>query len=492
MTTRYLPKPPNLLFLMTDQHSRDMVGCYGNSCIQTPNIDRLATEGLRFHHAVSSFPVCSPMRGMLFSGKHPLQNGCLHNDFPLLAKNGPYFAEVLSQSGYRTGYIGKWHLLGGSRDRPVPQGEMRYGFDETFLTNNCHLDYRPYHSYFWNEAGEKQFFNEWEVYGQTQQALEFLGETSKDNRPFALFVSWHPPHDLGYQQEEPMVCRYDTEPDLMHLYNADNIRLRPHAKDTVAIRRAYHGHYAMISGVDTAVGWLLEALDRYGLAENTIVVFTADHGDNLSSYGYTIPKDVPQDTAVRVPLLVRWPSYLPSGVDRDIVVGSLDLMPTLLGLLGLPIPETCQGRNLVEAVYEQKDWLSVEAPLFFLYPSNWRGVYTREATYAFGFVETYRFSSDGRRYLSPQPCNFLYDRRDDPYQIHNRFDDPEKSLLQHELHQKTKQWMTYFGDIMPDATTIRTVYGDAKNAPESTFSSNFRGCPVDCLQAYIERTGCPT
>ena len=112
-------KKPNLLFVFSDQQSRDMVGCYGNDSIKTPNLDQLASEWIKFEHCVSSSPVCTPFRGMLMSGQHPLYSGVLHNDMPLLANNGKYFGHVLTEAGYRTGYVGKWHLLGGDRDRPV-------------------------------------------------------------------------------------------------------------------------------------------------------------------------------------------------------------------------------------------------------------------------------------------------------------------------------------------------------------------------------------
>ena len=177
-----------------------MLGCYGNADIKTPRLDAFAVDSIRFEHCISSSPVCTPYRGMLLTGQHPLRHGALHNDLPLLAHNGTTFAQALGAAGYRTAYVGKWHLLGGDRDRPVPPGPLRHGFDETFLSNNCHMDYRPGHGYYWDGEGRKVHFEEWEVDGQTRQAVQFL-PTCRTDEPFALFVSWHPPHDVGFHPE---------------------------------------------------------------------------------------------------------------------------------------------------------------------------------------------------------------------------------------------------------------------------------------------------
>lgn len=132
---------PNLVFVFSDQQSSDMLGCAGNPQVISPNLDRLAAQGLRFNHCISSAPICTPYRGMLLSGQHPLRNGAFENDVRMVPGAGNYFGEVLRDHNYRTGYYGKWHLYGGDRDRPVPPGPYRYGFDHEFVINNCTLDY---------------------------------------------------------------------------------------------------------------------------------------------------------------------------------------------------------------------------------------------------------------------------------------------------------------------------------------------------------------
>ncbi len=471
---------PNLVFVFTDQQSRDMLGCYGNADIQTPCLDAFAATAIQFEHCISNSPVCTAYRGMLFTGQHPLHNGALHNDLPLLANNGTTFAQALAASGYRTGYVGKWHLLGGDRDRPVPPGAMRYGFDETFLTNNCHMDYRPGHCFYWNEEGRKVFFDEWEVDGQTRQAEDFL-DTCRADEPFALFVSWHPPHDVGFDPET-LTFQYGTEPDLMDLYDPAAIRLRPSARDTPEIRRAYHGYYAMCSGVDLAFGRLIDTLKERGLYDNTLIVFTSDHGDNLHSYGYTISKDHPEDTAVRVPLLMRLPGQS-RGRTSNLLVGALDLMPTLLGLLGIAAPETCGGRDLSRPILGRDDNAVESVPLFFHRPS-WNGVYTREHTYGRGELQHWCRDENGQPALHTVPVRALYSRAGDPFQLCNRYDNPDCAALRERLEALTREWMEQFGDpggIDVDSLADRYRMPDGR-WPEDTQEEGFPGRPIDLLR----------
>lgn len=263
---------PNLLFVFSDQHSHDMLGCAGNDQIITPNLDRLAGEGVRFTQCISQQPICTPFRSMLLSGQHTLHNGCLSNDLQMLPGNGTYFGEVLRDAGYRMGRIGKWHLLGGDRKRPIPAGPLRYGFDDTLLPNNCPMDFRPGDAYFWNERDVTETFDEWEPYAQTRQALEFLDDCSADE-PVALCVSWHPPHDHFVDGKE---IGDTAAAELMAMYDHEAIRFRPNTDEDLFterqkrfpgysgqsgnLRNDYHGYYAMCTGVDTAFGHLMARL----------------------------------------------------------------------------------------------------------------------------------------------------------------------------------------------------------------------------------------
>jgi len=476
-------KRPNLLFVLSDQHSWDMLGAYGNREIQTPNFDRLAREGIRFNHCVSNSPVCTPYRGILFSSQHPLTCGAIQNDLQILPGNGTYFAEVLRDAGYRTGYYGKWHLYGGDRNRGIPPGPYRYGFDHEFLTNNCSLVFDAASAYYWDQEGKtKHLYGDWEPYGQARQAMEFIDRHA--NEPFALFLAWHPPHNWGMAFEG-----YNAPPDLLSLYDPAKLTLRPTVQDTPRTRRMYQGHMAMISGIDRAFGWILQKLEERGLAENTIVVFSADHGDMLQSYGWPNNKGRAENGSVRVPLLIRWPARLKPGVS-ELVLGTLDLMPSILGMMELPIPRTAQGRNASAAMITGRDDGIDEQPLLFI-PLNWRGIYTRRYTYSVALHSPSEPNTPG----GANTFNVLYDRKTDPWETKNLFHAPEAAVIKAQLHGQTLALMARFGDqgLRAEELLSRVVREEDQSALKTSpaqrsmgWEGRLKGRPVDILAAAID------
>ena len=428
---------PNLVFVFSDQQTFDMLGCYGNKQIKTPNLDKLASEGVRFTHSFSNSPICTPFRGMLMSGQQTLYNGTFVNDKPLVPGHGKKFAEVLRDAGYSTAYIGKWHLLGGDRDRPIPKGEMRYGFDEVFESNNCHVDFRAGKCFYWNEDGQKVFFDKWEVYGQTDQALAYLDSRKDANKPFALFVSWHPPHDWGKFEGEDglMHYKYDAPDELMAMYNRDSIKMRPGVDNTPDRRRMYHGHMAMTTGVDIAFGQLMEKLKQLKLDKNTIVIFTSDHGDMLEFDNAIYPKQYPHDYSCHIPFIMRWPGKLQAGSTTGLLFSTLDIMPTVLGLMGLEVPKECHGKNLSRAILNQDENAVDYIPIWLYEGKGYRGVITRDYTFS-----TQKGATEGSLH------SVLFDRKNDPYQINNLFNDPKMAPVKEKLWTITQQWMAKYND----------------------------------------------
>ncbi len=442
------PEKPNLVFIFSDQQTFDMLGCYGNKQIKTPNLDAFSKEGVRFTHCFSNEPICTPFRGMLMSGQQSLYNGTFTNDRPLVPGHGKKFAEVLRDSGYNTAYIGKWHLLGGDRNRPIPPGEMRYGFDELFLSNNCHVDFRAGHCFYWNEEGQKVFFDKWEVYGQTDQALEYLDSRKNAEKPFALFVSWHPPHDWGKFKGEDglMHYKYDAPDELMAIYNRDSVKMRPGIENTPDRRRMVHGQMAQATGVDIAFGQLMDKLKQLNLDENTLVVFTSDHGDMLEFDGATLPKQYPHDYSCHIPFMMRWPGNVEAGSSTGLLFSALDMMPSILGMMNLEVPQECQGKNLNQAILKH-DENAVDYIPIWLYPGKgWRGVITRDYTFA-----TQKDATEGSLH------SVLFDRKNDPYQLTNLFADPKMVPEKEKLWKQTQEWMAKYNDQFWDADDFKNA-----------------------------------
>ncbi len=469
---------PNLVFVFSDQQSSDMLGCYGNPQIITPNIDAFAAEGIRFKHCISNQPVCSPYRGMLLTGQHPLRCGAFKNDVRIVPGAGHYFGEVLRDAGYRLGYFGKWHLYGGERNRPIPPGPFRYGFDHEFLSNNCTLQYDARSAYYWDAQGQRQLYGDWEPYAQTRQAMNFVKAHAA--APFALFLSWHAPHNWGQAH-----AGYNAPPELLKLYDPNKLTLRGNVEDTPRHRRMYQGHMAMCTSLDNSFGELMQQLKALGLAENTLVVYTSDHGDALMSHGWPGNKGVPEIESIRVPLIIRWPAQLRPRVS-ELLFGTLDFMPTLLNLLGITAPQTCQGQNLAAAVRAENDNAVASVPLFY-FAGNWRGVYTRQHTYAYelpgGELDDYAKTVGWKHYA----C--LYDHALDPLELNNLFDQPEQQALRAKLHAQTLAWMHTFGDtgvIYKDLVRKVMLAEDIGEDPgrgDGPFGQGrLKGAPLDVLK----------
>lgn len=476
-------KPANVVFVFSDQHSYDFIGCAGRRDVMTPNIDAFAKQGVRFEHAVANCPICTPCRGMLISGQHPLYNGAYRNDARLKTADeiGPGIGEVLRDAGYKMGYVGKWHLLGGERDRPIPRGKERHGFDDLFLSNNCHVNYEPGIAYYWtHDTDEKVHFNDWEARGQTNQALDFLDRQTADE-PFCMFVSWHPPHAHGGgNNKEYGNC--DCPDEFKNLYDPETIELRPQVQDTPEMRKKFVGYSGMCSEVDAYFGELLAKLDEKGLAENTLVVFTADHGEVFGAYNGQVCKNVPEDISARVPMVMRFPGVIPESRVSELLIGLIDMPATLLGLLGLDVPEHFHGRDLSKAIIEGDDDAVDSQPLFAFWPS-WRGVYTKRYVYA---VENFERDRDltkripwtlpGRGYV--RSYNVLYDREQDPHMMSNLFNSVEHLEIGIELAEKTFEWNDHFSDpIVSYEATVEALGDDPIDAMPRR--------PIDAINEYV-------
>lgn len=440
--------PLNLLFVFSDQQAFDMLGCSGNPQIQTPRLDEFATQGMQCTGAFANSPLCTPCRGTLLTGLHPLYHGAVDNDWPVLPQPN-VFGHILFRAGYQTGYIGKWHLMGGYRDQPVPDGPSRLGFD-TFLSNNCDVDFRPGHAFYFDpQTGEKHRFEQWEQEAQTDQAIAFLRQVNQE--PFALFVSLHPPHDHIDQNHH---ASYLAPEEWLARYPLEDIRLRPGVPDTPTHRMMQQGHMALCSSVDACFGRLMGTLDELGLSENTLVVYTSDHGDLLRWAGSErLIKSRPDPLSSHVPLLLRLPGSLSEGSVHDSVITHLDLMPTLLGLLGLTPPNHCQGMDFSTQLGTPNSCPPEGRPLFLQNVSfNWRGVVTDQYLYAWD-------KTGLPPEEDPLTTNVLFDWRHDPFGQHNLWSDAKLVDIRRHLHQLTTDWMDHFGDpYLPTAELLSRCY----------------------------------
>ncbi len=368
--------PPNLLFLFTDEQRYDTLAAYGNELIEMPNLNRLAEESWVFERAYVTQPVCTPSRSTLMTGLYPHTTGCTENNVSLRPET-PCMPEMLPAGQYVTGYHGKWHL----GDEIFAQ----HGFDDWRGIDD---GYRGYYSkgrdrdarssyHHWLVAHGRQpengsHFGRHEVAALPEELSKpaYLAEeasrfiTDNSDRPFCLFVNFFEPHmpftgprDGQYDPDDvPLPRSFENPPGIDQPLKS---RLLAHAYATrgfegcdLSSERGWRAliarYWGLCSQVDTHVGRVLDALDEAGLADNTIVVYTSDHGDMMGDH-QLLAKCVMYEPAVRVPLLIRLPGRRSS--DRwTQPVSQVDLVPTLLELMGADLPAHLEGQSLANGL----------------------------------------------------------------------------------------------------------------------------------------------
>jgi arylsulfatase A-like enzyme len=449
-------RKPNVLFVFPDQLRANLCSVYGGRNITTPNIDRLAREGVVFTNSVSACPLCTPYRGMLQTGRYPTHSGIIINFIEASPAQNPHcMADAFGAAGYETGYVGKWHLSAGvhqdcDEDNPdydfVPPGPRRLGYKH-WQAYNFHYNYYDY--WWYEDEPSKQHSDRYEADTETDQALAFMEECRQSSRPFFLTVAPHPPHPpfdpsyvpAGYLDRMPQSVWWPPN------VPADN-------PCTDEQQRCY---LAMIQNADDNLGRLLDYLDRAGLAKDTIVVFTSDHGEMLGSHG-RIQKMVPYAEAIDVPLVMRWPGRIPAGARVDALQTPMDHFPTLCGLAGLPIPTEVDGEDLSKVV-TGKGGASREAVLMGHYSSGeltfesgtnwpeWRGVRTKQHTYV--------------RWLTG--AEELYDNIADPYQMENLAAGGAEPQALVNLRARLADLLAIAHDDFRPGTGYSDWYGDCRN-----------------------------
>ena len=455
-------RPPNIVYVFGDQHRNSSWWGGDDPQVITPNLARLAREGAAFNHCISTYPLCCPYRASLMTGRYPQATTIMSNNLGTvgLPLTEVTIADILKKAGYATGYVGKWHLHPGATTQPVPAGPHRHGFD---WWRACQNYRQRYHTRCFDDAG-KQF--ELQGYAPTVQmdmTIEFIEKNA--SKPFCVFLSWHPPH-----------APYPEAPQrFVDMYPLEKLKLRPNVpKDAnlQIIREAYNGYFSHVTAMDEEMGKLMKKLDQLGIADNTIVVYTADHGDMLGSFNLWA-KRKPWEESANVPFVIRWPAGIKPGQRPNPLFSTPDITPTLLALMGQPVPSRMQGMDMspllrgksirepesaflltqgigggdddevqpaggarrgAAAKQAAKQGAKQAAKRGGRDVGEWRGVRTLRYTYA-------RFQTPGGT-----PPWVLYDNEKDPYQLHNLANEASAAGLRKELDQLVDQWRKRLGE----------------------------------------------
>ncbi len=466
---------PNVVFLFSDQHRRDAAGCYGHPQAQTPNIDRLAAGGVRFTQAYAAAPICHPCRSALMTGRQVHRCCDLTTQQQLLDLSLPSLGTIFRQAGYATAAFGKVHVPGEDDAHDLGFDEralriytpMHNDYQHTIGLENfwkyCsylpkykpHPDAKQRHDYNLNYepiALEEELIFDHMV---ADRSIEFLQRHSDhrspvtDHRPFFLWVGLEKPHNEMYAPKRFHDLYDPATMDLPANRHFDRSRLPDTIRDNPTfpiadgltddqMRAGMAAYFANVSYMDEQLGRVLDAIEQLGLAEDTIVVYSTDHGENLFSH-QIVQKHSFFEEAVGVPLILRVPGKTQPGTARDGLVTLVDLLPTLCEACGLPVPEGVDGRSLLptitdgQAVHDAvfSEYYSAGAPERMIRTGKWKYVHTHGDLHQ------------------------LYDIENDPHENVNLIDDPAHAATAAELDTRLcRDW------AIPDMSRVPRPRGD--------------------------------
>lgn len=454
-----MKKRPNLLFILTDDQGAWAMRCAGNTDIHTPNLDRLANEGTRFENFFCASPVCSPARASILTGCIPSQHG-VHDwirsgslDKKALGEHAdhPYFAserspiqylegritypDLLAENGYTCALSGKWHL----GDSMTPQ----HGFSHWYTIGRGGCLYRQADVV---EDGQLHFETRYITDLITERALDYLDDFSKQENPFYISVHYTAPHDPWDEDQHPKEyidlyrdCAFTATPD--EPLHPNLIPTAPSGTGEER-KRLLRGYYAAVTAMDAGVGKLLDRLEQLGLAEDTLVIFTADNGMNMGHHGIwgkgngTFPFNL-FDSSVKVPFIARWPGHILSNRVTESMCSHYDIIQTLNDLLelGAQLPSNLPGKSFANVLLNGED-TDNHVVILDEY-GNSRMIRNREWKY----IHRYPYG----------PCE-LYDLVHDPEEKHNLVDNPEYEAIRTELFARLGQWYYEYADPAVDGT----------------------------------------
>ncbi|MFO8007402.1 MAG: sulfatase-like hydrolase/transferase [Candidatus Brocadiia bacterium] len=443
----------NIVFILTDTTNRHHLGCYGCKGAVTPNIDRLASEGMRFGCSYSSSPVCTPARGCIFTGVHAPVNGAWYNDATPYS-NVRLMGGVFAEAGHRVGYSGKWHLDGGLY---LGYGQAQGGFPQEWwydgrnytddIGPDMHARWKGFGGLDFEEKLEQAFEPEdcW-AHRVTDRCIRFL-ETAGD-KPFLFVAAFDEPHApfmapsryLEAIEPADFEIRPNVSESLANKPQHHQFLAAGHENTDADLRRFIRYYAACQSFVDHQVGRIVDAVDRLH-GEDTVVVFTSDHGEQMGSHGCWGKGYMMYDESARTPLIFRGP-----GVARGVSecpVGQVDLLPTFCQLADVPMPAQVQGRSLRPALEDPAARVNDAVMMTYTRfgnsgePRRYPGVDGTElmSKRAQEFFPI-RAAMDGRHKLVVNlfDSDEFYDLQQDPYEMDNRIADPALAGPRDALH----------------------------------------------------------
>ncbi|MBO9610155.1 MAG: sulfatase-like hydrolase/transferase [Paenibacillaceae bacterium] len=432
---------PNVIVFFTDQQRWDTTGVHGNPLGLTPTFDWMAAEGTHLFHSFTCQPVCGPARSCLQTGMYATQSGCYRNGIPL-PQDCPTLAHHFREAGYRTGYIGKWHL---AADEPVPT-EQRGGYERWLAANLLEFSSDAYDTVVYDEQGDEVKLPGYRVDALTDAAIRFVDEHRA--QPFFLFLSLLEPHHQNHTDSYPAPEGYEsryagrwTPPDLAELGG------------TAA--RHLGGYYGMVKRIDEALGRLFDALRSLGLLQDTVVLFTSDHGCHFKTRNNEYKRSC-HDSSIRVPTALYGSRFTGGGRIKE-MVSLIDLPPTLLDAAGIPVPAGMQGRSALKLIDGDKIGWPEEAFVQISESQVSRAIRTGRFKYGVEARSNDPWNDSGADVYEEAQ---LYDLHADPYELDNLIGLETYAQTADDLRQRLLRRMAEAGE--PPAEIVPAQRSNAR------------------------------
>jgi arylsulfatase A-like enzyme len=439
------PKRPNVIVFFTDQQRWDTTGIHGNPLDLTPNFDRMARGGTDVHYSFTCQPVCGPARMCLQTGMYQNRTGGYRNSIPL-RPDQKTLAHYFREAGYKTGYIGKWHL---AKDEPVP-AESRGGYEYWLASNILEFTSDAYRCEVFDNDNQRVRLPGYRVDGLTDAAIRYVDAHQHD--PFFLFISYIEPHHQNqiddYPPPEGYRERYTgrwTPPDLAALGGTTHQHLG--------------GYFGMVKRLDEALGRLLDALTSLGLRENTIVLFTSDHGCHFRTRNAEYKRSC-HESSIRVPTALSGPGF-DGGGQLQQLVSLIDLPPTLLDAAGIDVPKEMPGRSILPLVRKQsKDWPD---DMFVQISESHVGRCIRTKRWKYSVRAP---DKDGWNDAASDVYveDFLYDLQSDPHELKNLVGFESHAHVAEVLRKRLIDRMTSAGESAPRIVPAEPVASGQRTA----------------------------
>jgi arylsulfatase A-like enzyme len=424
-------RKPNVIVFFTDQQRWDTTGVHGNPLELTPNFDRIAQRGTHVYNSFTCQPVCGPARSCLQTGHYATETGCYRNGIPL-PEDSKTLAHYFREAGYRTGYIGKWHL---ANEEPV--SEIKRGGYEFWLASNA-LEFTSdsHRAVLYNNDNQPVQLPGYRVDAVTDAAIRYID--AEKNNPFFLFLSYIEPHHQNHLDDYPAPEGYReryagrwTPPDLQALGGSAYQHLG--------------GYFGMVKRLDEAYGRLHDALKSLNLSDDTIVLFTSDHGNHFKTRNSEYKRSA-HESSIRVPTSFSGPGFEGGGQIRELV-SLIDLPPTLLDAAGIPVPEHFQGRSILPLLHgEKEDW---PEEVFIQISESHVGRAIRTKRWKYGVTAP---DSDGLKQSASNRYeeDTLYDLVADPHELFNLVGHEPFREAADELKQRLLNRIREAGEQVPE------------------------------------------